>query len=178
MINKMKLNITATSVAVIYNVINFLFWLRISTMPNATSMVYIFIYPCFWIITLIIIGIMGFRNKTIWFLESYKVSTIVTLFFCTPFPFMWFKAIAAPSTYLVSTGFSTRDGHTIKSEEWIYNTGGLNVIKYWKADEPNCNDCDSSHFKPEGVWVYLGKKKDTLRIDTYKNGKLINEIEK
>ena len=178
MINKMKLNITATSVAVIYNVINFLFWLRISTMPNATSMVYIFIYPCFWIITLIIIGIMGFRNKTIWFLKSYKVSTIVTLFFCTPFPFMWFKAIAAPSTYLVSTGFSTRDGHTIKSEEWIYNTGGLNVIKYWKADEPNCNACDSSHFKPEGVWVYLGKKKDTLRIDTYKNGKLINEIEK
>ena len=174
----MKFNTTAILIAIIYNVINFLFWLRISTMPNATSMVYIFIYPCFWIITLIIVGIMGFRNKAIWFSKSYKVSTLVALFFCTPFPFMWFKAIAAPSTYLASTGFSTRDGHTIKSEEWVYNTGGLSVIKYWKADEPNCNDCDSSRFKPDGVWVYLGKKKDTLRIDTYKNGKLTNEEKK
>ncbi|MDB5139177.1 MAG: hypothetical protein JWR12_1093 [Mucilaginibacter sp.] len=121
---------------------------------------------------------MSFRDKAIWFSKSYKVSTIVALFFCTPFPFMWFKAITAPSTYCVSTEFSTRDGHTIKTEEWIYSTGGLNVIKYWKADEPQCNDCDTSAFKPEGVWVYLGKKKDTLRVDTYKNGKLINKIKK
>lgn len=174
----MKVNITATLIAVIYNIINFLFWLHISAMPNATSMVYVFIYPCFWIITLIIVGVLAYRNKRVWFTKAYKASTIIALFFCTPFPFIWFKAIAAPSTYLVSTGFSTKDGHTIKSEEWVYNTGGLNVIKYWKADEANCNDCDSSHFKPYGVWVYLGKKKDTLRIETYKNGKLISAVKK
>jgi len=118
---------------------------------------------------------MGFRYKAIWFSKAYKVSTIIALFFCTPIPFMWFKAIIAPSTYCVSTEFSTRDGHTIKTEEWIYTTGGLNVIKHWKADKPQCNDCDTSAFKPEGVWVYLGKKKDTLLVDTYKDGKMINE---
>ena len=174
----MKLNITATLIAIIYNVINFLFWLHISTMPNATSMVYIFIYPCFWIITLITVVIVALRNKAAWFSKAYKVSTIIALFFCTPFPFLWSKAIMAPSTYCVSTGFSTKDGHTIKDEEWIYKTGGLNVIKYWIADEPNCNDCDSSSFKPDGVWIYLGKKKDTLQIETYKNGKLVNDIRK
>lgn len=169
----MKINTTATSVAVVYNIINFLFWLHISTMPNATSMVYMFIYPCFWVITLIIMGIMGFRNKAIWFSKTYKVSTIIALFFCTPFPFIWVKAIEAPSTYCVSTGFSTQDGHTIKSEEWVYRTGGLNVIKYWKADESNCNDCDSTHFKKDSTWIYLGKKKDTIKIEVYKEGKLI-----
>jgi hypothetical protein len=162
-------------IAIAYNLINFLFWLHISTMPNATSMVYIFVYPCFWIITLIIIGTLVFKNKTIWLSSAYRASTIIALFFCTPMPFLWAKAIAAPSSYCASTEFLTKDGHTIKSEEWVYNTGGLNVIKYWKANEPDCNDCDSASFKPDSVWVYLGKKKDTLRVDRYKNGKLIGE---
>ena len=174
----MKLNITGTLVAIVYNVINFLFWQHISIMPNATSMVYIFIYPCFWIITLIIVAILGFRNKAIWFSKAFRVSTIIALFFCTPVPFLLTKAIAAPSTYCASSGFSTKDGHTLKYETWVYRTGGVNVIKYWTANEPDCNDCDSTHFKRDSVWVYLDKKKDTTRIETYKNGKLTNEIKK
>jgi|GEM_PF-4862524 len=174
----MKLNITATIIAIVYNLINFLFWLHISTMPNATSMVYIFIYPCFWVITLIIMTTLGVRNKTVWFSRTYKVSTIIALLFCTPMPFLWVKAIVAPSTYCESTGFSTKGGYTLKYEEWVYSTGALNVIKYWKANEPNCNDCDTSYFKPDSVWVYLNKNNDTLRIETYKNGRLISEKKK
>ena len=174
----MRFNIAATSLALSYNVINFLFWLHLLKMPDAASMIYLIIYPCFWVIALIITGILTFQNKAIWFSKAYKLSTIVALFFCTPIPFVLSKITASPSTYCVSTGFSTENGHTIKSEEWVFNTGSLNVIKYWKADEPNCDNCDSSQFQPAGTWVYLGKKKDTLRIDIYKNGELIREIKR
>ena len=174
----MKVNLIATVIAIIYNVINYLIWLHISTMPNATSMIYIFIYPCFWGITLFIVGVLAFKYKRIWFAKVYKVSTFVALFFCTPFPFIWFKAVMAPSIYCASTGFSTIGDHTIKYEEWIYSTGELNVIKYWKADQPRCNECDSASFKRDSIWVYLGKKKDTLRVVTYMDGKLINERRK
>jgi hypothetical protein len=83
--------------------------------------------------------------------------------------------IGAPSSHCASTSFSTRNGSTIKIETWIYDTGALEVIKYWKADKLDCESCDTSHFKPDSTWVYFDKTKDTIRVDTYKNGKLINQ---
>jgi hypothetical protein len=128
----MKFNTNATLVAIIYNVINFLFWLRISTMPNATSMVYIFIYPCFWIITLIIVSIMGFRNKAIWFSKSYKVSTIVALFFCTPFPFMWFKE--GDVVVIIFPDHGTRYLGKMYNDDWLRDRGFLKDGKLTAGD--------------------------------------------
>jgi len=172
----MRFNITLTSVAVVYNLINFLFGLHISNMASAASMIYVFVYPCFWIITIVAISIMAFKNRRTWFNKTFKVSTITALFLCTPISFIWFKAITAPSTYCASSGFSTEGDHTIKSEEWVYSNGRLNVIKYWKADIPDCRSL--SLFRPDSVWVYLSKNGDTLQVQTYKDGKLVKERKK
>jgi len=170
----MKINKTVLSIAIFYNIINFLFWLHISTMSNATSMIYIFIFPSFWIISIVVVAILAFRNKATWFQKGYKTSTIVGLFFCTPIFFLFVRSVQSPGSYCNSSGYMTQNGYTYKYESWIYNTGSRQVVKYWKADEENCDTCDSSHFKRDSTWVYLNKKKDTVKVETYKNGKLIS----
>lgn len=168
----MKINRTLLSIAIAYNIINFLFWQHILTMPDATSMIYVIIFPVFWIITIIIVAILAFKNKAIWFKKNYKLSTIIGLFFCTPMLFWLVRVINTPESYRASSSYASKMGYTIKREKWIYNNGAQ-VIKYWKADESNCNDCDSTHFKKDSTWIYLGKKKDTIKIEVYKEGKLI-----
>lgn len=145
-------------------------------MPDATSMIYIIIFPVFWIITIIIVAILTFKNKTIWFEKNYKVSTIIGLFFCTPIFFWFVRAINTPESYRDSSGYMSKNGYTIKYENWTYNDGSPQVIKYWKAVGENCNTCDSTHFKKDSTWIYFNKKKDTIKVEVYKNGELINKV--
>jgi len=170
----MKINITTTLIAIVYNVINLLIWQHILTMPNATSMIYIIIFPCYWIITIIIVTIITLKKKARWLQKSYRLSTFVALFFCTPVFFLVIRSVKNPTSYLASSGYITKGEYTIKYESWNYTTGGLQVVKYWKADKSNCEECDSSFFKRDSTWVYF-KGKDTLRVDVYKNDKLISE---
>lgn len=169
----MKIKRTLLSIAIIYNIINFLFWQHILTMPNATSMIYIIIFPVFWIITIIIVTILTFKNKLIWFKKEYKLSTIIGLFFCTPIFFLFVRSINTPESYRASSSYISKMGYTIKRERWIYNNGEQ-VIKYWKSDTENCNTCDTTSFKKDSTWIYFNKKKDTIKIEIYKNGKLVN----
>lgn len=174
----MKINLTALLLAIAYNVINYLFWLHISSLPNATSMIYLFIYPSYWILSLIAVVVLAIKKRRVWFSNHYKISTVIALLFCTPLPFFLIKSFTSPSTYLSSSGFFTEDACTVKYETWNYNSGELNVIKYWKANKPNCNSCDTSYFKRDSTWIYLDKKKDTIQIDIYKDGHLISRKNK
>jgi hypothetical protein len=84
---KMKINKTILSIAIIYNLINFLFWEHIKIMNNATSMIYLLIFPIFWIISIIILIILALKNKSNWFNVNYKITTIISLFFVLQFCF-------------------------------------------------------------------------------------------
>ena len=144
-------------------------------MNNATSMIYLLIFPIFWIISIIILVILALKNKSNWFNVNYKITTIISLFFCTPILFLGFRYINRPDSYRDSTGYISKNGYTIKYENWIYyDNGSRKIIKYWKAVEKDCNDCDSTHFKKDSTWIYFNKKKDTVKIEVYKNGKLIS----
>lgn len=83
----MKINKTILSIAIIYNLINFLFWEHIKIMNNATSMIYLLIFPIFWIISIIILIILALKNKSNWFNVNYKITTIISLFFVLQFCF-------------------------------------------------------------------------------------------
>jgi len=170
----MKINKTVLSIAIVYNVINFMFWQYIKTTTGASSMIFIFIFPVFWIISILVVTILAFKNKATWFQKGYKASTIVGILVCTPILFWFVIAIQTSESYCNSTGYTPQNGYTFKYESWIYRNGSRQVVKYWKADGENCDTCDSSHFKRDSTWVYFNKKKDTVKVEIYKNDKLIS----
>jgi hypothetical protein len=172
----MKINRKLFSIAVVYNVINFLFWVHILNMPNATSMIYMLILPCFWILTILFAVILSLKNKLVWFQKEYKVSTIISLIFCTPILFLSVKAISSPESYRASSGCGNKNEFTVKSENWDYNDGGRQVVKYWKAKALDCCECDSLLLKKDSTWIYFDKKGDTMKVESYKDGKLIRVI--
>lgn len=161
-------------IAIVYNIINLLFWEHISIMKDATSMIYLFIYPSYWIITFIVVVILSLKNKSIWFEKKARISTIILIFFCTPIFFFLIRTINTSNSFCDSSGYIPKKGYTIKYESWTYKNGSRKVIKYWKSDEENCTECDSTHFKKDSTWVYFNDKKDTVKVEVYKNGKLIN----
>jgi hypothetical protein len=169
----MKINRKLLSIAVVYNVVNFLFWLHISNMSNATSMIYMVIFPCFWIVTIVFVVMLSLKNKIIWFQREYNVSTIISLFFCTPILFLSFIAINSPESYRASSSCGNKNGFTVKRESWNYSDGGRQVVKYWKANELGCCECDSLRLKKDSVWIYFDKKGDTIKVESYDYGKLI-----
>lgn len=169
----MKINRKLLLIAVVYNSINFLFWLHISNMSNATSMIYMFIFPCFWIVTIVFAIIFSLKNNAICCQSEYKVSTMISLFFCTPVLFLSVIAINSSESYRASSSCGNENGYTIKRESWNYRGGGRQVVKYWKADEMDCCECDSLRLKKDSIWVYFDKKGDTVKIESYKDGKFI-----
>ena len=170
----MKINKTVLSIAIAYNIINFLFWKHIENMNDATSMIYLFILPLFWFISIIFLVILGLKNKLTWFNENYRISTIIILLFCTPIFFLTIRSFNSSDIYRDSTGFLSKNGYTIKYESWSYNNGSRKVTKYWKVPEINCYECDSTRFKKDSTWIYLNEKKDTIKVEVYKDGKLIS----
>jgi hypothetical protein len=160
----MKFNRPLTIAAIIYLVINTLFILNAATLNGGGSMIYIFIFPFFWIVTLVIITTLSIKNRKIWFKKDMLLSTLLAIFFCTPVSVSLFVLISRPASYLSSSGSNQKDGHQINSEEWNYYSNESRAInKYWKDG------------KKDSTWVYFNKNGDTLATETYSEDKLIHK---
>jgi amino acid transporter len=158
-------------VTLVYLVINFLFFKNAESLQGGKSMIYIVIFPVFWIITLIVVGILAFKNRKKWFKKDLRISTIILLILCTPLSVLFFSYLVKPKMYLSGTGYNPKNGITIKTEVWDYSPGQTAVIKYWKLNTENYyND---NQFKKDSIWVYFHKNGDTLKIEKYKNDELI-----
>lgn len=84
----MKLNIPLTWIMICYMVINFLFAYHESTMRGGAGLIYVLIFPIFWILSGIYIGFITIRNRNNWFNRNMQFSTICLLKLCTHFPFL------------------------------------------------------------------------------------------
>jgi hypothetical protein len=147
-------------------------------MNGGSSMIYIFIFPIFWILTILIACFWSYKQKDIWFRKDIKPSSIILLFFCTPIPLFIFGGLLKPETYRAGTGFTTKSGATIKNETWVYNNGKLAIEKYWKINIENYNgNGDEDNFKKDSTWIYIEKNGDTLKTETYKDNQLITTSE-
>ncbi|WP_373060431.1 hypothetical protein [Zunongwangia sp. H14] len=164
----MKLNKTLTFIAIGFLIINLLFFRNLETLNGGRAMIYVFIFPLFWIATLITVGFLAYRNRREWFSNKMKVSTIILLILCTPLSVWAVSSLARPEIHLGGTGYNPIKGITIKSETWNYNSGQIAVTKFWKL-----NTDDNSGYKKDSIWVYYDKKGDTVKIEKYKNDQLI-----
>ncbi|WP_282124725.1 hypothetical protein [Algibacter mikhailovii] len=173
----MKLNKTLLFIAIGFLIINVFFFKNAETLNGGRAMIYIFIFPLFWIATLITVGILAYKNRKEWFSKEMKISTIFFMILCTPISIWGFSSLTRLEIELIGTGYNPKNGITIKSETWNYNSGQTAIIKFWKIDTENWASNDEKDFKKDSVWVYLDKKGDTLKIEKYKNDQLIERTE-
>jgi len=176
----MKLNKILLIIAVGFLLINLLFYKNAETLNGGRAMIYIIIYPLFWIITLITVGILAYKRRNEWYTNELKISTIILLLLCTPLSIWGFYSLIRPEIELSSTGYNPKNGITIKSEWWNYNSGQTAVRKFWKLNTENYGGYDDSEYKKDSIWIYYDKTGDTIKIEKYKNDKLIEikEIKK
>jgi|SRR5690554_1118976 len=92
---KIKWNKTLLIITIIFFVINILFFKNAESenLRGGRAMIYVFIIPVFWIVTMIIVGILAFKNRKEWFNNELKVSTIILLILCTPLSVFGFSYI-------------------------------------------------------------------------------------
>jgi hypothetical protein len=173
----MKWNITLVSIAITYILINILFYLHSRTMEGGSSLIYVIIYPAFWLITLIVVGIWTYIKKGFLFQKDSITATLILLFFCTPLPLLIASKLMQPETTRSSSGYSPKNGVTIKDEFWTYNTGQVAERKYWKLNTENWIDANEEDFKEDSTWVYFSKQGDTVKTELYNEGKLIRTTE-
>ncbi|MEH6764610.1 MAG: hypothetical protein V7655_08915 [Aequorivita antarctica] len=171
------MNKTLTIIAIGFLLINLFFFKNAETLNGGRAMIYIFIFPLFWILTLITVGILAYKNRKEWFSNEMKVSTVILLILCTPLSIWGFSSLGRPEMELSGTSYNPRNGITIKSETWNYNSGQTAVTKFWKLDTENWTGYDDSEYKKDSIWVYYDKKGDTLRIEKYKNDQLVENKE-
>ncbi len=173
----MKLNKTLLIIAIVFLIINLFFFKNSETLNAGRAMIYIIIFPLFWVATLITVRILAFKNRKEWFSKEMKISTIAFLILCTPLSIWGFSALTRPEMQLIGTSYNPRNGITIKTETWNYNSGQTAVTKFWKIDTENWTSTTENDFKKDSVWIYLDKKGDTLRIEKYKNDQLVERTE-
>lgn len=172
---KIKWNKTLLIITIIFFVINILFFKNAESenLRGGKAMIYVIIIPVFWIVTMIIVGILAFKNRKKWFNNELRISTIILLILCTPLSVFGFSYITKPKMYLVGTGYNPKGGTTIKTETWNYNSGQVAVIKHWKLDTENWTSYDDNQYKRDSIWVYYDKNGDTLKAEKYRNDTLI-----
>jgi hypothetical protein len=159
----MKITRTLTVIAIVYLLINLLFYWHATTLNGGTSIVYIFIFPFFWAITIILVIVLSIKNRKLWFQKKQLLSTLIALFFCTPVPLSLTVLVLRPPYYLAASGSNQENGSTIRFEEWNYYSGKQAITKYWKDEQK------------DSVWVYFDKKGDTISTETYTEDKLISK---
>ncbi|MBI0400567.1 hypothetical protein [Cyclobacterium marinum] len=174
----MKWNQKLTWIATGYILVNILFAWHASTMTGGTSLIYAVIFPVFWGLILIAVGILTFKNRKTWFEKSMSLSTIVLLLFCTPLPLLAFTELTKPEMTRSGTDYWPKDGVTLKTETWIYKPGQIAAKKYWTLETENWTEKSVDEFKRDSIWVYFDKNGDTLKTEHYENDKLIKTIEK
>jgi|TARA_B110000027_G_C16092247_1_gene289025 hypothetical protein len=169
----MKWNKTLSIIALFFLIINFLFTKNAETLNGGRAMIYIFIFPLFWIGTLITVGVLAYKKRKKWFSSELRISTIILLALCSPLSILGFSYLTKPEIYLSGTGYNPKNGITIKTETWNYNSGKTSVRKFWKINTENYSGYEENEYKKDSIWIYYNKNGDTLKIEKYKNDKLI-----
>ena len=173
----MKVNKTLLIIAIGFLIINVFFFKNSETLNGGRAMIYIIVFPLFWIVTLMTVGILAYRNRKEWFSKEMKISTILFMILCTPLSIWGFSALIRPEIQLSGTGYNPRNGITIKSETWNYNSGQTAIRKFWKLDSENWTNSAENDYKKDSLWVYFDKNGDTLKVEKYNNDQLIEKTE-
>ena len=81
-------NDTLIYITIAYFFINVASYFHMTSMNGGGGIVYVFILPIFWLVTVTGVSIFAYKKKEILFKKSRKKISILLLILCTPFPYI------------------------------------------------------------------------------------------
>jgi hypothetical protein len=156
------------------NLLTLVFWFFGLGLPGENLkgwLVFMFALPFIWVTCLILLIVFAYKGRKELFRRQVLKWTIPCILFCTPLPMgiIYFELLL-PDTYLAERDSLNNERH----EEWVFRSNNkLAVNKYYLPgnDKPSDKNRDST-------WTYYNKAGDTVKIEKYKNGKLISTVYK
>jgi len=164
--------------AVVANLLTIVLFIYASSEPGGSGLTMAFSViwmPIVWITCLIVTVVLAVRNHKSLFKKKMTMWTLPVLLFCTPVPLDGlFLLLHYSKIYMASSGYRPANGVTIKDEEWCYTSNQkIAVRKFFKLNSEDYTTAGDSLFKKDSVWTYLSSTGDTIKIEHYKNGKLL-----
>jgi len=178
----MKFNRTLLYIALTANLLTILFIVNVMGQPGGTGasmMFMLFWFPGIWIVTVILTIVLTIKNWNDWFYQK-RLSTIILLIFCTPIPIMITIATTIKNygtengAYRGMSWYRNIGSKRVKMERWQYRSGQIYVDKYFTADSINERTLGEDAFKKDSTWIYLDETGDTLKVEKYKDDRLLN----
>lgn len=170
----MKLNYTLLWITIIFIFINILLAWDMSNCTGGTSLIYVLIFPLFWGITLVIVGVLSYIKRKVWFQEQIKFSTIILIFLCTPFLPLVYSKITEPDIVRSGTSYFTQNREHYRRENYVYyNIYKQARIEFWVRD-----NAQSSLYLKDSIWVYFDRNGDTLKKVHYNRGIVMKVAER
>ena len=168
----MKWNYTLTWIALAYILVNFLFAWDMSTSTGGTGLIYVLLFPAFWILAAIGITIWSYKKRATWFQKKMRFSTIILLLLCTPLLPLLYSKLSEPETARSGTSYFTENEKNYRRERYVYyGTAQQARIEFWVK-----NTGSNPLYIEDSNWVYFDRTGDTLKILTFDNGVLIKEV--
>ena len=164
--------------AVIANLLSVILFLYASREPGGSGLTMAFTVlwmPAIWLISIILGLIVALVYRKILFRRVSLGWTLPLLLLCTPVPFLAVASVLLhQDTYGAESDYITRDGYVLKHEEWVYNSGKQAVNKYYRLINEADDMGDDSKLPRDSVWTYFNKAGDTVKVESYDNGKLLS----
>lgn len=168
-------------IAIIANLLTIGLYNYAASQPGGTgaSLAFIVLWmPAVWITTLVLTIILTIKRRQKLFVSGKTQWTVATLLFCTPIPLYFGYQLTHPTPETLRSGssYSPKDGKIYKSENWYYTSNYRQkyVDMYFTADSLDEKANGENAFKKDSTWTYFTKTGDTLKVEKYKDGKLIS----
>lgn len=165
--------------AIVANVLTILFYKSSAAEPGGTgaSLAFVLVWmPLIWITTFVIALIITIKKRKQLF-GSKSLLTIFILLFCTPVPLVlgFWSTDKEEGILLTNTSFRPINGKIYKTQTYSYRSGKRlkYVDMYFVADSTEEKLQGNNAYKHDSVWVYFTEKGDTLKVEKYDLGRLL-----
>jgi hypothetical protein len=132
--------------------------------------------PIMWLLSMVIAVVVAIRNRKMLFGKSMLKWTLPILLLCTPITLSVINELLSQNASIeAETEHIRGPGYVIRQEEWVYAHGGaIAVTKYYRLNKDDDQGILDDLYKEDSTWTYFDKKGNILKIEKYKDGKLID----
>ena len=166
----MKTSKTLILFCIAYNIIT-LYFISDIQRDQSASLGYVFIFPVFWIIAGIILGLL------FWF-KRIRLSTIwdkILLFFSTPLALLipFFIIGYFSSQYITSSSEYNKNGHRYREIHHDYSVGGQTQRIEYYISQDTVTDSEpfpqSDIWLKDSIWTYYNKDGTVRKTEDYRH---------
>jgi glucan phosphoethanolaminetransferase (alkaline phosphatase superfamily) len=169
--NLIKSNKTLLIYALIYSVFTFYFVIEMNKDQSVSLGYVIFIFPIFWIIAGIVLGILFWLTK----IKIRTVTDKIAMIFSTPIPlfiffFIW-SALQGSQSSAMTREFNQGE-HRYRVIQYEYSDGQTKRIEYYKSQDKITNENpfpENDIWIKDSIWMYYKKDGRIEKTEDYRS---------